>query len=250
MPQTQPMNFGFPAHTTLLVTGAGSGIGRATAIHAARMGLGVSAWDLNAETLAETVAEIEAIGSPVHSWVSDVSDYDAIDEGISSATAALGPIVLLHNNAGPPSSVPMDFDDAVRISVGSMRAMTDAWAATESGEGAAMVITASVAGNLIGTNSHWYSASKAAVTGYARHLAAYRSNEFRTNIVAPGMTDTPRLADFKASDVGHRVLERIPLKRMASPDDIAFATLFLLSPAAAYINGVFLPVDGGWTVTQ
>lgn len=250
MPDSQLPNFGFPRGTAILVTGAGSGIGRATAVNAARMGLAVSAWDLNAETLAETVNQAEGFGRPIHSWVADVGDYTTIEAGIEAATGALGPIPLLHNNAGPPSNMPMDFDDAVRVSVGSMRAMTDAWAATEPGSGAAMVITSSVAGNLIGTDSHWYSASKAAVAGYARHLVAYRSDEFRTNIVAPGMTDTPRLADFKASDVGQRVLERIPLKRMASPDDIAFATLFLLSPAAGYINGAFLPVDGGWTVTQ
>lgn len=113
-----------------------------------------------------------------------------------------------------------------------------------------MVATASVAGNKVGTNSDWYSASKAAIMGYVRHLTSYRSHEFRSNAVAPGMTDTPRLAGFASSEVGQRVLERIPLGRMATPDDIAYATLFLLSPAASYINGVFLPVDGGWTVTQ
>jgi len=64
------------------------------------------------------------------------------------------------------------------------------------------------------------------------------------------MTDTPRLAGFAASDVGQRVLERIPLHRMARPDEIAWVVLFLLSPCASYVNGAFVPVDGGWTVTQ
>lgn len=245
-----PINFGFPKEAALLVTGAGSGIGRASALHAARMGLKVSAWDLNPDTLAGTASELEDLGAQVHSWVADVSDYEAIEAGVAAATGELGPIALLHNNAGPPSSAAMDFDEAVRVSIGSMRAMTDAWAAASPGTGAAMVITSSVAGNLIGTDSNWYSASKAGVSGYARHLAAYRAGEFRTNIVAPGMTDTPRLAGFTASEVGQRTLQRIPLGRMATPDDIALATLFLLSPLASYINGAYLPIDGGWTVTQ
>ena len=64
------------------------------------------------------------------------------------------------------------------------------------------------------------------------------------------MTDTPRLAGFAASDVGQRVLGRVPLHRMARPDEIAWVVLFLLSPLASYVNGACVPVDGGWTVTQ
>ena len=250
MPDLPDISFAFPEGTSLLVTGAGSGIGRATAIHAARMGLRVSAWDLNAEGLEGTVEQVNQIGTPVHSWIADISDYGAISEGITSAVEQFGQISLLHNNAGPSSSAPLEFDEALRISVGSMRAMTEAWASAGPGENAAVVVTSSVAGNVIGTGSDWYSASKSAVAGYVRHLAAYRSAEFRANAVAPGMTDTPRLSGFASSEIGQRVLQRIPLGRMGTAEDIAFATLFLLSPLAAYINGAYLPVDGGWTITQ
>ena len=108
----------------------------------------------------------------------------------------------------------------------------------------------SVAGNVIGTAPDWYPAAKAAIMGYTRHLAAYRSDDVRANAVAPGMTDTPRLRGFTASDVGQRVLQRIPLHRLGTPEEISWAILFLLSPLASYINGVLLTVDGGWTVTQ
>ncbi|QNA93699.1 SDR family oxidoreductase [Microbacterium sp. Se63.02b] len=244
------VDFGFAAGDTVLITGAGSGIGRATARHAAELGLAVSLWDLNPAGLAETADEVRTTAAAVHTWAADVSDDAAVDAGFTDAVRTLGPIRYLHNNAGPASSSDIPFDRALEICVGSVRRMTDTWAATGPGEGAAMVATTSVAGNLVGTDNAWYSASKAAIMGYIRHLAAHRATEFRSNGVAPGMTDTPRLAGFAGSETGQRVLTRIPLKRMATPDDIAWATLFLLSPLAGYINGVFLPVDGGWTVTQ
>ena len=244
------IHFGFTEGDSILITGAASGIGRATALHAARQGLNVSAWDLNAAPLAEVAAELRHLGVSVHTAVADVSDPEGVARAMTEAARELGPIRYLHNNAGPPSSIELDFLDAIRICIGSVKLVTEAWADHTPGSAASMVVTSSVAGNVIGTNSDWYSASKAALAGYVRHLAAYRSADFRSNAVAPGLTLTPRITSFAESEVGERVLDRIPLRRMAAPDDIALATLFLLSPAASYINGVFLPVDGGWTVTQ
>lgn len=244
------IDLGFTPGDAVLITGAGSGIGRATAQHAAELGLAVSLWDLDPAGLEQTAALVRPLAAGVHTWTGDVSDDATVTAGFADARSTLGVIRFLHNNAGPASSSDIPFDRALEICVGSVRRMTDTWAEAGPGEGAAMVATASVAGNIIGTDNAWYSASKAAIMGYVRHLVAYRSAEFRSNGVAPGMTDTPRLAGFAASEVGQRVLTRIPLKRMATADDIAWATLFLLSPLASYINGVFLPVDGGWTVTQ
>ncbi|WP_285507203.1 SDR family oxidoreductase [Actinokineospora sp. NBRC 105648] len=241
-------SFTFTPGDVVLVTGAGSGIGRATALHAAEVGLTVAAWDINAAGVADTVAEVERLGGTALAVTADVSVPEQIERGLA-ASRELGTIRHLVNNAGPSSAVDLDFDEAMLLSVGSMRRMVDAWLAPAPA-GATLVNIASVAGNVIGTASDWYCAGKAAITGYTRHLAAYRSDEVRANAVAPGMTDTPRLTGFAASPVGQRALERIPLHRMATPDDIAWAVLFLLSPLASYINGVFLPVDGGWTVTQ
>lgn len=242
--------FGFTPGDTIVITGAASGIGRATALSAASQGLNVAAWDLSAENLESVIGEIEAHGVKAHTEITDVGDAAAVEAATQRTVATLGPIRFLHNNAGPPSSAHLDFAEAIRVCVASVQQVTEAWVPHRPDNNSAMVVTSSVAGNLMGTDNSWYSAAKAGVVGYVRHLAAYRSGEFRSNAVAPGMTFTPRIAAFAESEMAQRVLERIPLHRMASPEDIANATLFLLSPAASYINGVLLPVDGGWTVTQ
>lgn len=242
--------FGFAPGDTILITGAASGIGRATALSAAQQGLNIGAWDIVPENLERLVTEIEALGVNVHAEITDVSDTAAVESAMSGTVDKLGPIRYLHNNAGPPSTAQIEFTEAIQICIGSVQHVTEAWVPHRPDNDSSMVVTSSLAGNLIGTDNSWYSASKAGLVGYVRHLTAYRSGEFRSNAVAPGMTLTPRITPFAESDLGQQVLERIPLHRMASPQDIANATLFLLSPAASYINGVFLPVDGGWTVTQ
>jgi NAD(P)-dependent dehydrogenase (short-subunit alcohol dehydrogenase family) len=241
------VSLGFTPGDVVIVTGAGSGIGRATTRNAARVGLTVAAWDLNPDGVAETVREI---GPAKHAiaLTADVTD----DAQVAAALDRSGPARYLVNNAGPASAAEYAFDDAITASLGSMRRVTAAWLARSARqpEQAALVNVSSVAGNLIGTAPDWYPAAKAGIMGYTRHLAAYRSADVRANAVAPGMTDTPRLAGFTSSEIGQRALARIPLGRLATPDEISWAILFLLSPLASYINGVLLTVDGGWTVTQ
>ncbi|HEY3735906.1 MAG TPA: SDR family oxidoreductase [Jatrophihabitans sp.] len=246
----RPLSFGFTPGDVVVVTGAASGIGRATATNAAALGLHVAAWDIDADGAARTVEEITAAGGTAVACTADVSDGTQIAAAFEASLACGGEARYLVNNAGPASASPIEFEAALKASVGGVRKMTEAWLSRSLPADPALVNIASVAGNLIGTAPDWYPAAKAAIMGYTRHLTAYRSAEVRANAVAPGMTDTPRLAGFTASDVGKRVLERIPLHRLATPAEISWASLFLLCPLASYINGVLLVVDGGWTVTQ
>jgi NAD(P)-dependent dehydrogenase (short-subunit alcohol dehydrogenase family) len=243
------VSLGFTPGDAVIVTGAGSGIGRATALDAATAGLAVAAWDIDAAAADGTAAAIRDAGGTALAVAADVTDDGQVAAALAES-AALGEARYLVNNAGPASSSPLEFDHALVLCAGSMRRVAAAWLGRGRRDGAALVNVASVAGNVIGTASDWYPAAKAAIAGYTRHLAAHRSGEVRANAVAPGMVDTPRLAGFAASEIGRRALGRIPLHRMGTPDEIAWTILFLLSPLASYINGALLTVDGGWTVTQ
>lgn len=238
----------------IVVTGAGSGIGAATAHAAAGAGWLVAAWDIQGDSNLRTADAIRAQGGRALALGVDTTDPEQVSSAFEKTQAVLGACTLLANNAGPSAETTLDFNSALALSLGSFATVTDAWSAqlplAAGPRQCAMVITASVAGNRVGTASDWYSAAKAGAAGYVRHLAAYRSDRFRSNAVAPGMVATPRLDRFRESAQGRRVLERIPLGRLAEPEEVARCITFLLSPAASYVNGAVLPVDGGWTVTQ
>lgn len=247
--QLGDVRFGFSSGDVIVVTGAGSGIGKATALEAARQGLTVAAWDLNEDAVASTVAMIIEAGGTARALTADVSDAREIETAFA-ASRELGTVRYVANIAGPPSSADLQFAQALEIAVGSMRGVFAEWSSTPMPEGASLVNIASVAGNVIGTMPDWYGAAKAAIAGWTRHLAAYRSGEVRANVVAPGMIHTPRIGSFAETEVGKRILNRIPYGRMGEPEEIANVTLFLLSPLASYVNGATIVVDGGWTVTQ
>jgi NAD(P)-dependent dehydrogenase (short-subunit alcohol dehydrogenase family) len=246
---TGAVSLGFTPGDVVIVTGAGSGIGRAVARNAAGVGLSVAAWDINSDGVTETVRDIEQAGGRAVAVTADVTDDVQVAAALD-ASAALGAARYLVNNAGPASSSQLEFDQAVTVGLGSMRRVATSWLDRGRQDQAALVNVASVAGNLIGTAPDWYPATKAGIMGYTRHLAAYRSDVVRSNAVAPGLIDTPRMVGFAESDLGQRILSRVPLRRMGTADDVSWAILFLLSPLASYVNGILLTVDGGWTISQ
>jgi 3-oxoacyl-[acyl-carrier protein] reductase len=106
----------------------------------------------------------------------------------------------------------------------------------------------SVVGNIVGSEPIWSCSAKAAIAGYTRALALAVGRTVRVNAVAPSLVDTPRMTKWTESALGQHWAETNPLGRWAVADDVATVILFLLSPAAGYVNGVLLPVDGGQTL--
>ena len=230
----------------VVVTGAASGIGRATARLAAQSGLTVIGWDMAAEALEVVVADIVASGGRAHAVVCDVSDQASIDQAWDRAVA-LGRIPYLVNNAGPPSGTDVPLVEGMRLSVGSMAAVTEAWLARVGDDASSVTFTSSVAGNFTSSSAAtamWYPVGKTAIATYTRELAVQRRGRPRANAVAPSLVETPRMAHMLAAATSEEALRRLPLGRIAQPEDVAACICFLLSPAASFVNGILLPVDG------
>ena len=242
--------WGFDEGAVALVTGAASGIGRATALRCAQAGLRVAAWDVDLGGLASLAEAIGASGGTVRTATVDVFDDAAIDAGFREIEGTWAPVRHLVNNAGPRSVDPYTFRDAIGLAVGSMEAMIQRFLGASGGPGehASIVNVSSVAGNLTGSNPPWYPTAKAAIAGLTRALAWSAGTRARCNAVAPSLVATPRMTSYMESDVGRKWATENPLGRWADGDDVARAILFLLSPFAGYVNGVLLPVDGGQTL--
>lgn len=237
---------GFPRSASIIVTGAASGIGRRIAHDAARLGLGVSAWDVDEGGLAGLQGEVSDAEGRVLPLCVDVDRPSEIAEALDRTAAELGPVGHLVNNAGPSSFGGLEFDDGLVRAVGSVRHVTAAWLQRPGSHDGSVVNISSVAGSITGGGAtDWYAAAKAAIAGYTRFLALNRPNGVRANAVAPGFTRTPRTEAFLDSEAGVAALARNPMQRAAGPEEISPAVLFLLSPAASYVNGALLPVDGG-----
>ncbi len=245
---------------SVIVTGAASGIGRATALRFAAEGAKVVVADLNAEAAKETVAAIEAAGGTALAVAGDLSEPAVIAEVVAQSVASFGGIDVLVNNAGIMDTMTAagevtdaEWDRVLRINLTAPFALTRAVLPhmLEAGHGA-IVNTASEAslrGSAAGTA---YTVSKHGVLGLTRSLAVmYRDKGIRTNAIAPGGTVTnihTSMAGLDTEGHGPRTIGAYMgnVGRTASADEQAAAIVFLASDAASNINGVILPVDNGW----
>ena len=240
-----------------VVTGAASGMGAATAELFADEGAKVAALDIAEAPLQALCAKIAGAGHSVHGWSLDVADAAAVARVISAVAEHYGGIDILVNNAGIGAGGPMDAPDyeatwqrAFDVLVTAhMRIVRAALPHLRRARHPRVVNIASTEG--LGATKHTspYAAAKTAVIGLTRALAVDLGPEGITvNCVCPGPVRTGMTASIPEDRKREYARRRVALKRYGEPEEVAHATLSLVLPAAGFITGVALPVDGGLTV--
>ena len=243
------------AGRVVLVTGAGSGMGRATAHLFADEGARVAVVDVKGAQ--EVADEITAAGGTAHAWVLDVSDAQAAVRVVGEVAARFGGLDVLVNNAGISVSVAIDADDyEVRwargldvLITGQMRMIRACLPFLRKSDSARIVNIASTEG-LGATKGHSpYTAAKHAVIGLTRSLSVELGPENITvNCICPGPINTPMTARLDPKDKAVFARRRTVLRRYGEPEEVAQITFSLCLPAASYLTGATIPVDGGLTI--
>ncbi len=240
---------------TALITGAGSGIGRATARLLASAGAAVVVADVAEAGGRETVRLVKENGGKATFVRADVTSAEQVAAMVQGAVEAFGGMDILHANAGVPGpDKPLvawsedEWEQAIGVNLtGVFLCCRAAIPAIAQRGGGAIVITASVAGIHPTPLTCAYNASKAGAISLTKTLAMECAPlGIRVNAVAPGEVDTPMSAATLYDDEVHQAyMSIIPMQRIAQPEDIARAVLYLASDAASYVTGEVLTVDGG-----
>jgi NAD(P)-dependent dehydrogenase (short-subunit alcohol dehydrogenase family) len=247
----------------VLVTGAGSGIGRATALEFAREGGLLVIADLNAETAESTAEEIRSEGGQAVSTQADVAVEADCRAMVAAAVAHFGRLEVAFNNAGigglntPLKDLPVeDWDRLIAVNQRGMFLSCKHELQAMVGRGGRSIVNmgSSTAGwdTIFGGGA--YMASKEAVEGITKSLAMEAAGYgIRVNAVCPGIIQTrlssrQSLGDAEAEAFFDRFRNRIPLRRVGQPEDVARAVLFLASDDARHITGTTLLIDGGQTM--
>lgn len=240
------------------VTGAAGGIGRATAHSLVQAGVHVALLDRDAAGCATLAAELTAAGGHAIAAPCDITDPASVAAAAATVGAAFPKLDILVNNAGilragPLSDLPLaEWNALLAVNLTGYLLTAQSFrpallAATATANTAAIVHIASIAASNPQPRSGAYSPSKAAVAMLSRQLALeWGPDRIRSNIVSPGLVLTPMSqAFYETPGITERREAMIPLRRIAGPQDMADAVLFLASPRASYITGAEILVDGG-----
>ena len=237
---------------TILVTGASSGIGRATAIACSQMGAVVVVTGRNESRLQETLDALEGSGHQM--IVADITNDDQIDYLVDQIPAING----LVNNAGITETCPTQFikrDKLNRVmevnTIAPILLTQRILKKKKLGKGGSIVFTCSISGTCVcGGGNVLYSASKGAIHGFMKNAALDLAHKgIRVNDVCPGMIDTHILDAGTISDEQLEIeAQRYPMKRFGKPEEVAYGIIYLLSDASSFVTGSSIVIDGGFTL--
>ena len=252
------------AGKTAIITGGGSGFGRATAVRFAAEGARIAIAEIDEEGAATTAKLVEAAGSEAEVVLGDISTAPAAERVVERALERFGAVHVLVNNAGISQTDPTDtwsatpdtWDRVVQVNLKSVYLCSRATIPSllDAGGGAIVNVASISASVCIGGSA--YAATKGAILSYTRHVAVeLAARNVRVNCVSPGFMRTPMstgerhgLSLEEQEERLEGFARRVPMKRVGSVDDIANAILFLASDEASYISGQEIVVDGGYLV--
>ena len=236
-----------------LVTGAARGIGKAICLKFASEGADIAFTDLVInEAAEETVREIEAYGHKVRAYASNAADFAQTEEVVNAVLADFGRVDILVNNAGitkdglMPRMTEAQWDAVINVNLKSafnfIHALTPVMMRQKGGSIINMSSVVGVHGNAAQCN---YSASKAGLIGLAKSIGQEMGRKgIRANAIAPGFIDTP-MTQALPEEVRKTWIEKIPLHRGGTVEDIANVATFLASDLSSYVTGQVIQVDGG-----
>jgi 2-deoxy-D-gluconate 3-dehydrogenase len=238
---------------TALVTGASRGLGQGMALALAEAGADVAAVDIGSSSA--TREGIEKQGRRCVELSADIAAAGAPQKLVDDALAAFGRLDILVNNAGIIRRAPVleftekDWDDVMNVNIRALFLLSQAAARVMARQGSGKIINvASMLSFQGGIRVPSYTASKSAVMGLTRLLACELGPMgIHANAIAPGYMATDNTSALRADpERNQAILERIPMGRWGTPDDLRGVVVFLASPASDYINGYTIAIDGGW----